>query len=58
MEKSTLMHYQLVKHILHCVKETTSYELKNQRGRETKEQVSFIDSDLVRDIDDRKVLHE
>ncbi|XP_023513259.1 uncharacterized protein LOC111777776 [Cucurbita pepo subsp. pepo] len=32
MEKPTMMHHQVVKHILHYVKGTTSYGLKYQRG--------------------------
>ena len=53
MEKPTMMH-QAVKHILHYVKETTSYVLKYQRGRGPEELVGFTDSDLVGDIDDRR----
>ena len=48
-----MMHHQAVKHILR-VKETSSYGLKYQRRRCPEELVSFTDSDLVGDIDDRK----
>ena len=49
-----MMHHQALKHILHYVKETTSYELKYQRGRGLEELVSFTDSNLAGDIDDKK----
>ena len=41
MEKSTMMHHQIVKHIFHYVKETTRYKLKYQRGQDPEELVGF-----------------
>ena len=54
MEKPIVMHHQEVNHILRYVKGTTSYGLKYQGGRGPKELVGFTDSDLARDIDNRK----
>ena len=54
MKRPTMMHHQAIKHILRYVNGTTSYGLKYQRGKGPKELVSFTDSDLARDIDDRK----
>ena len=54
MEKPTVMHHQVVKHILRYVKWTTSYGLKYQRGRGPKELVDFIDKYFAGDIDNRK----
>ena len=54
MKKPTMMHHRAIKHIIRYVKQTTCYKLKYQRGRGPKELVGFTDSDLARDIDDRK----
>ena len=54
MEKPTMMHHQAVKHFLRYMKETTSNGLKYQKGWGLEELVDFTDSDLARDIDDRK----
>ena len=54
MKRPTMMHHQAIKHILRYVNGTTSYGLKYQRGKGPKELVSFTDSDLARDIYDRK----
>ena len=54
MKKPTMMYHQKDKYIPRYVKEITSYELKYQRGRGSKELVSFTDSNLIGNIDDKK----
>ncbi|XP_023521279.1 uncharacterized protein LOC111785029 [Cucurbita pepo subsp. pepo] len=54
MKKPTMMYHQKTKYIPLYVKETTSYELKYQRGRCSEELVGFTDSNVIGNIDDKK----
>ncbi|XP_020270504.1 uncharacterized protein LOC109845645 [Asparagus officinalis] len=54
MEHPTVLHRQVVKHILRYVKGTMSYGLVYKRGRGNEELVGFTDSDLAGDVDDRR----
>ena len=49
-----MMYHQKTKYIPLYVKETTSYELKYQRGRGSEELVGFTDSNVIGNIDDKK----
>ncbi|XP_047341212.1 uncharacterized mitochondrial protein AtMg00810-like [Impatiens glandulifera] len=54
MEQPTTLHQQVVKHILLYMKGTKSYRIQLRKGREVEELVSFTNSDLASDTNDRK----
>lgn len=54
MEKPTIKHLQAVKGILRYVKGTLSYGLVYSKGREKVTISGYTDSDLAKDVNDRR----
>ncbi|KAI3510533.1 hypothetical protein L1887_17599 [Cichorium endivia] len=54
MERPTVKHLQAVKHILRYIKGTVDYGLVYTRGSDEKDVTRYTDSDLARDVNDRR----